>query len=462
MNRFPFYLTGTLVETIQGNERLFGAEDVFFSTTDRKGVIRNANQTFLTLARHPREEMVGAPHNIIRHDDMPAGVFKLMWDDIQAGRPVCAYVLNRAGDGLDYWVFATVTAVEGGYVSVRTKPLDEGAFAAVREVYGRVRALEREAIEQGAPRRQVAEKGAEALLTELAALGFSSLSDFSIASLPTEAVLLIEAGVRVPHRDGMEGPAATILGRARDIERDSDTLVGQMGGYRSLLDGLGAWMEEAPGIIERARRTGELVSMFDSQDPESSVPAVAARVAERTAHAVEQLTGLTETVSSLYRAVQELSFRASLMRLHTLVLGSYAAAVVDGTEEDVPAAMTELHHALAVDLAAAGAACADLSARRDGLDGAMRLVVSDLDRTRRPFDRWLRALQGEYATLREGREGDVLALLGEAERLSSTGFPEMSSLAALAARCRGLDLSYNAGAMDSASMSVSSAIAELT
>ncbi|WP_052374901.1 PAS domain-containing protein [Actinomyces israelii] len=449
------------METIQGNERLFGAEDVFFSTTDLKGVIRNANQTFLTLARHPREEMIGAPHNIIRHDDMPAGVFKLMWDDIQAGRPVCAYVLNRAGDGRDYWVFATVTAIEDGYVSVRTKPLDDGTFAAVREVYGRVRAIEREAAEQGVPRRQVAEKGAEVLLAELAALGFPSLSAFSVASLPTEAVLLIDEGVRVPVRHGMEGPAATILGCARDIERDSDTLVGQMGGYRSLLDGLGAWMEEAPAIIERARRTGELVSMFDSQDPESSVPAVAARVAERTAHAVEQLTGLTETVSSLYRAVQELSFRASLMRLHTLVLGSYAAAVVDGTEEDVPAAMTELHRALAADLAAVGAACADLGARRDELDGAMRLVVSDLDRTRRPFGRWLRALQGEYASLREGKEGDILALLGEAERLSDAGFPEMSSLAALAARCRGLDLSYNADAMDGASMSVSSAIAEL-
>ena len=449
------------METIQGNERLFGAEDVFFSTTDLKGVIRNANQTFLTLARHPREEMIGAPHNIIRHDDMPAGVFKLMWDDIQAGRPVCAYVLNRAGDGRDYWVFATVTAIEDGYVSVRTKPLDDGTFAAVREVYGRVRAIEREAAEQGVPRRQVAEKGAEVLLAELAALGFPSLSAFSVASLPTEAVLLIDEGVRVPVRHGMEGPAATILGCARDIERDSDTLVGQMGGYRSLLDGLGAWMEEAPAIIERARRTGELVSMFDSQDPESSVPAVAARVAERTAHAVEQLTGLTETVSSLYRAVQELSFRASLMRLHTLVLGSYAAAVVDGTEEDVPAAMTELHLALAADLAAVGAACADLGARRDELDGAMRLVVSDLDRTRRPFGRWLRALQGEYASLREGKEGDILALLGEAERLSDAGFPEMSSLAALAARCRGLDLSYNADAMDGASMSVSSAIAEL-
>jgi PAS sensor protein len=385
-----------------------------------------------------------------------------MWDDLQAGRPVCTYVLNRAGDGRDYWVFATVTAIENGYVSVRTKPLDESAFATVREIYGRVRAREREAAEKGASRREVAEKGAEALLAELDALGFSSLTAFSTASLPTEAVLLIGRRVRVPAREeGMEGPAATILDGAHDIERDSDTLVGQMSGCRSLLDGLGAWMREAPAIIDRARRTGELVGMLDSQDPESSVPDVGLRVAERTGHAVEQLTGLTVTVVSLYRAVQALSFRASLMRLHTLVLGSYAAAVVNGTEEDVPAAMADLHRALDADLEAVGAACDDLGSRRDALDSAMRLVVSDLDRTRRPFDRWLRALQSEHASLREGAEGDVLALLGEAESLSATGFPEMSSLAALAARCRGLDLSYNASAMVDASNSVSSAIAEL-
>ena len=126
------------------------------------------------------------------------------------------------------------------YVSVRTKPLNDGTFAAVREIYGRIHTIEREAAEQGVPRRQVAEKGAEVLLAELAALGFPSLSAFSVASLPTEAVLLIDEGVRVPVRHGMEGPAATILGGARDIERDSDTLVGQMGGYRSLLDGLDA------------------------------------------------------------------------------------------------------------------------------------------------------------------------------------------------------------------------------
>lgn len=449
------------METIQGNERLFDVEDVFFSTADLKGVIRNANRTFLFLARHSREEMVGAPHNIIRHDDMPAGVFKLMWDDLEAGRPVCTYVLNRAGDGLDYWVFATVTAVQDGYVSVRTKPLDENAFATVREVYGRVRALEHEAAEQGSGRREVAEKGAGALLSELNALGYSSLAAFSMAALPTEAVYLINRGVHVPTRDGVEGPAAAILARARDIERDSDTLVGQMTGYRSLLDGLGSWMQEAPSIIERARRTGELVATLDSQDPESSVPSVASRVAERTGHAVEQLTGLTATVVSLYRAVQQLSFHASLMRLHTLVLGSYAAAVVDGAEEDVPAAMTELHHALTVDLKKVGAACTELAAQRDALDGAMRLVVSDLDRTRRPFDRWLRALQSEGASLHEGAQGDVRALLEEAAGLAGTGFPEMSSLATLAARCRGLDLSYDTVAMDDAGTSIANVILDL-
>ena len=163
------------METIQDGERLFDPSDVFFSTTDRKGVIRNANRTFVTLARHPREELIGAPHNIIRHDDVPAGVFKLMWDDLEAGRPVCTYVLNRAGDGLDYWVFATVSSVEDGYVSVRTKPLEADTFSLVRDIYSQVRAVEREAAEAGSNRREVAERGAQVLLEKLAGLGYSSL-----------------------------------------------------------------------------------------------------------------------------------------------------------------------------------------------------------------------------------------------------------------------------------------------
>lgn len=436
------------METIKDNERLFDAEDVFFSTTDRKGVIRCSNRTFVTLARHPREEMIGAPHNIIRHDDMPGGVFKLLWDDLEAGRPVCTYVLNRAGDGLDYWVFATVSAVEDGYVSVRTKPLKTETLDVVREVYGRVRDLERKADEEGASRREVAERGAQALASELAELGFDSLAAFSRSALPEEASLLVGEGVKVPRREEAEGSAATILSLAGAIEDDSETLVGQMAEYRALLTGLGEWAQGAPAIVERARRTGELVSILHSEDPESSVPDVAGRITERTTRAVERLGGLTDSVSALYDAVEDLVFHAPLMRLHTIVLGSYAAAVIDGTEEDVPAAMAELHHALAADLTAVATVCTTLREQIDAMDAVLREVVSDLDRTRRPFDRWLRALQGEGAYLSEGVEGDIPALLSEAEELSGTGFPEVGALAVLAARCRGLDLSFDSEAMD--------------
>ena len=85
-----------------------------------------------------------SPHNIIRHLDMPAGVFKLMWADLQAGLPVCAYVINRAADGLDYRVFATIVPIPGGYLSVRTKPMNkEGEVSTSYKVDGTLRATVR-------------------------------------------------------------------------------------------------------------------------------------------------------------------------------------------------------------------------------------------------------------------------------------------------------------------------------
>ena len=138
------------MESQVGYERFFGPDDIFFSTTDPKGVIQRSNRTFDTLSRYTRDRVIGAPHNIIRHLDMPAGVFKLMWDDLLAGLPVCAYVLNRAADGLDYRVFATIVPISGGYLSVRTKPLDTDTQQAVEQVYRGVRAREREIAARGA------------------------------------------------------------------------------------------------------------------------------------------------------------------------------------------------------------------------------------------------------------------------------------------------------------------------
>ncbi len=75
------------------------------SETDAKGVITYCNSYFRDVAGYSEEELVGQPHNIIRHPDMPKLVFKLLWETIQSGQNINAVVKNLAKDGRYYWVF---------------------------------------------------------------------------------------------------------------------------------------------------------------------------------------------------------------------------------------------------------------------------------------------------------------------------------------------------------------------
>ncbi|CZE46232.1 PAS domain-containing protein [Campylobacter geochelonis] len=74
------------------------------SKTDTKGVITFANQYFVKVSGYAESELVGKPHNIIRHPDMPKIIFKMMWDRIQNGQNIMAVVKNLAKDGRYYWV----------------------------------------------------------------------------------------------------------------------------------------------------------------------------------------------------------------------------------------------------------------------------------------------------------------------------------------------------------------------
>jgi len=90
-------------------ERFFAEDEIIVSKTDLKGHITYANETFLKIADYTEEEVLGKAHSIIRHPDMPRCVFKLLWDTIQAGNEIFAYVKNMAKNGDYYWVFAHVT-----------------------------------------------------------------------------------------------------------------------------------------------------------------------------------------------------------------------------------------------------------------------------------------------------------------------------------------------------------------
>lgn len=92
-----------------GVERHFTREEIIVSKTDTKGIITYANDIFLRVCAMSEQEVVGQPHNVIRHPDMPRAVFRLMWETIEAGQEIFAYVVNLAADGGSYWVLAHVT-----------------------------------------------------------------------------------------------------------------------------------------------------------------------------------------------------------------------------------------------------------------------------------------------------------------------------------------------------------------
>ena len=81
---------GGLIES-RDVEQLIRPDELFFSTTDRQGRIRTGNSVFVRISGFSLTELSGAPHNIVRHPEMPAGVFRLVWDRLLLGRPVGAY-----------------------------------------------------------------------------------------------------------------------------------------------------------------------------------------------------------------------------------------------------------------------------------------------------------------------------------------------------------------------------------
>ncbi len=121
----------------------FELNEVFFSRTDERGVIEACNYVFRRVAHYEWEEVLGAPHKIVRHADTPKGVFQLFWDTLKSGKTIGAYVKNKAKDGLYYWVFATVVPTEGGYLSARIKP-SSPLFTEIQAIYAKMAKAEKE------------------------------------------------------------------------------------------------------------------------------------------------------------------------------------------------------------------------------------------------------------------------------------------------------------------------------
>jgi PAS domain S-box-containing protein len=130
--------------TPNGIERTFRDDQVIVSKTDLQGRITYANDAFLAISGYTEKDVIGAPHNLIRHPAMPRSVFAFLWDTITAGNEIFAYVINLAADGAHYWVLAHVTPTFGaggriiGYHSNRRTARPQ-AVSKVSDFYAELR-----------------------------------------------------------------------------------------------------------------------------------------------------------------------------------------------------------------------------------------------------------------------------------------------------------------------------------
>jgi len=125
---------------VSGQEINFDENEFIVSKTDLGGRITYGNALFIRISGYEEVQLIGAPHNILRHPDMPSLIFKLLWETVKRGEEIFAYVVNKTKEGNYYWVFAHVTpSIDSngkiiGYHSVRRKPTPQ-ALAVIKPLY---------------------------------------------------------------------------------------------------------------------------------------------------------------------------------------------------------------------------------------------------------------------------------------------------------------------------------------
>lgn len=191
--------------------REFELHEKFFSITNNRGVILCGNDVFMRVSAYEPSEIIGKPHNVIRHPDMPRCIFKLFWDYLNSGEIVGAYVKNRAKDGKYYWVYALASAIDEQYISIRIKP-SSNLFPVVKNLYAEL--LEHEDNFEGT--RQQAMESAEQLLQQrLKELNFDSYDDLITESLKQE----LKCHNTALHEAGQAAMPSVKSKEASDIKR---------------------------------------------------------------------------------------------------------------------------------------------------------------------------------------------------------------------------------------------------
>ena len=482
-----------------GAEHTYAADELFFSATDARGRIRRANAIFMRLSGYPRGALVGRAHSVVRHEAMPAGLFRSIWEDLEQGRAASAYITNRSADGGFYRVFATIVPSGDGYLSVRTLPMLTRRRDEIEAAYGRVRAVERASADGGSTRREAAAAGHSALLAELDALGFRDAVDFTRQTLPAEVAALVAAGVDIPERPDAEGPVAVILDQMNRIESltsgqvalldecarivallgrraaEIDDLSARLGRLRtSLRDAVGDAAragadggEGQSGGVGRAGGTGRAGGAGGVRERYERVDAL-------VLECVEELRPLAGQVGELRSDADSLRFAIALLRLLNLAAGFFALQILEGEDEleanDAVGSLKELAAALDEGASSLSERVELFEARSELVGVGLDDVAAALAATHAPLLDLLAAVEARAtgaAGGTGGTGGTSAADTGEADAVRAAralvgdGFPEARDLADTAGAVRDLGVPDVSADLAAHLQRVRAALAEL-
>lgn len=421
------------------HERTFGIEELFFSTTDRKGIIVSGNRVFTRVSGWTADELVGEPHSILRHPDMPRVVFNLLWDEIQAGRPIVAYVKNLAKDGGYYWVVATVVPVADGYLSVRFKP-SSAFFPVVQGLYAKLRAIEATVESEGHGKKAAMAASAAALGEALAGLGFATYHEFMRVFVPAELKSRDEQMTQSAASGGAgrSGPPAGAAHHAVDLDAlfgHTDALCGFLQGqfqffadFIALSETLTRKSQYVVELAQRIRLISQNVSISASRLDANGRPlAVVATTIQNLADSSSKVVvGLTSGIGGLSASLRDLAFRVAVARLQAQAARAFVDEVA-GTFD--PGSHDKV-----------GKTCESISALSHCLNGGLQQVFtlystleSDLRQTMRESRRLsdfletlhMIRLAGKIEVSRLSDQGEFGVLFNQVESQLTTARAEM-------------------------------------
>lgn len=413
-------------------DRVVGVDELFFSTTDRKGIITSANSVFVALSHYSRTELLGAPHNIIRHPDMPAGAFTIMWDRLLSGRPMVAYVKNLAKDGSAYWVFATITPLGDGFLSVRGAVCRPDLFEIVTGVYEKVLAVEDEARLQGHGRPAAARIGAAAIAEALAGLGFPGYGDFLRFLLPAEVSARAALSHLSTDRPDVPGGLGALLGATHTLDVELSSLLVLLDSYLNLADSLRAASKGALTTL------AGLSASTGSASRASAMVADSAPVLARTAAAMSSVSdelgakirAFAQRLDDVHGWVMELRFRIALARLHNDMATSFAVEVAEGRA--TPEGMSYIPLLCRALEEGAAAVTASLTSTGD----ALREVAEDVIVAEKQLNEFQYLLANwRLLVTRAGKSTELGGHVGPIDVQQREGRAQMGAMRNLAARC---------------------------